>query len=273
MMKRIAVLLTVYNRRDKTLYCLDRLYRQENMDNYKVDVFLTDDRSTDGTSEAVCTKYPKVHIIKGNGELYWNRGMHEAWKTAEKGDYDFYVWLNDDTFLFGDALSYLLKCSHLLGGYCIVAGATCSKDNHEETTYSGFVRKRFISVNGKFQKVQKFNGNFVLIPKSVFKVLGKNDPYYRHSFGDMDYGLRAGKAGIDCYITDKHIGTCEKHEYGMKCFDTHYSLFQRFRAFYSPLGMNPREFFHMNKQSLGLFYAIAVFITTHIRVFIPRLWK
>ena len=65
MMKRIAVLLTVYNRRDKTLYCLDRLYHQENMDNYKVDVFLTDDGSTDGTSEAVCTKYPKVHIIKG----------------------------------------------------------------------------------------------------------------------------------------------------------------------------------------------------------------
>ena len=89
----------------------------------------------------------------------------------------------------------------------------------------------------------------------------------------MDYGLRAGKVGIDCYITDKHIGTCEKHEYGMKCFDTHYSLFQRFRAFYSPLGMNPCEFFHMNKQSLGLFHAIAVFITTHIRVFLPRLWK
>ena len=49
-MKRIAVLLTVYNRRDKTLYCLDRLYHQENMDNYKVDVFLTDDGSTDVTS-------------------------------------------------------------------------------------------------------------------------------------------------------------------------------------------------------------------------------
>lgn len=272
-MMKISVLMTVHNRKEKTLTCLDNLFRQKVPNNISIDVYLTDDGCTDGTPEAVKITYPNVHIIKGDGNLFWNRGMYLAWANAEKFNYDFYIWLNDDTFLFENALSYLLESYKSLGGNCIIAGATCSKNNTSETTYSGFIGKKFIPVNGKFQRVQKFNGNFVLIPKSVYKVLGKNDPYYRHSFGDMDYGLMANKVGINCYITDKHIGTCEKHGHKIKCFDTEYSLIERVKYFYSPLGMNPFEFFHMNKKSLGLIKAIQVFITTHIRVFFPCLWK
>ena len=46
-METIAVLLTVHNRKEKTLNCLRRLYSQEKIDQYVVDVFLTDDGCTD----------------------------------------------------------------------------------------------------------------------------------------------------------------------------------------------------------------------------------
>ena len=269
----IAVLLTVHNRREKTMACLKGLYSQTTPEGYEIYTYLTDDGCTDGTAESVQEEYTQVTIVKGDGELFWNRGMHAAWEAATKvQDYDYYLWLNDDTFLYADAIAYMLQSSHKFGDKNIIVGATCSKDAPNETTYAGFNGKKFVRVNGTFQKLQKFNGNFVLIPRSVYGVLGMNDPYYRHSYGDIDYGLRANKAGISCYLTEKHIGTCELHEHKIKCFDTKYSLKERMRHFYSPLGMNPFEFYHMNRKSLGLFRAVAVFVSTHVRVLIPQLW-
>lgn len=52
-MKTIAVLLTAHNRKEKTLLCLDFLFKQKQVEEYTIDVYLTDDGSTDGTSEAV----------------------------------------------------------------------------------------------------------------------------------------------------------------------------------------------------------------------------
>ncbi len=272
-MKSLAVLLTVHNRRDKTLKCLSILFRQIIPVGIVLDVFLTDDGSTDGTTEAVLEQFPKVHIIKGDGNLYWNRGMYVAWKAAvDYNDYDFYLWLNDDTYLYDDAIKYMLDTNLAQGRKSIIVGATCSATDPNNTTYGGFVGKTKLQVNGSTQKVLAFNGNVVLIPKSVYKILGTNDPYFRHSFGDNDYGLRAKKAGISCYLTAKHVGICEEHERMIKCFDSAIPLGKRLKHFYSPLGMNPFEFFHMEKRSNGYPKALWVFMSTHLRVLFPKLW-
>ena len=107
MINRIAVLLTVFNRKKQTILCLDSLFRQEIPEDYSISVFLTDDGCTDGTTQAVLQQFPsKVNIIQGDGNLFWNRGMWTAWNIAAKEyDYDFYLWLNDDTVLKEGALA------------------------------------------------------------------------------------------------------------------------------------------------------------------------
>ena len=65
-MMKIAVLMTVHNRKEKTLMCLDNLFRQKVPNDIAVEVYLTDDGCTDGTSEAVKIKYPNVHIINSS---------------------------------------------------------------------------------------------------------------------------------------------------------------------------------------------------------------
>ena len=57
-MKRIAVLMTVHNRREKTLLCLERLFANRMPEGYSMAVYLTDDGCTDGTAEAVSAQYP-----------------------------------------------------------------------------------------------------------------------------------------------------------------------------------------------------------------------
>jgi GT2 family glycosyltransferase len=89
----IAVLLTCHNRKDKTVQCITALYSQSGLGKFFIiEVFLVDDASTDGTAEAINSQFQEVNIIQGNGNLFWNRGMHFAWQTAATTkDYDYYL--------------------------------------------------------------------------------------------------------------------------------------------------------------------------------------
>lgn len=108
-MKTIAVLLTVFNRKEGTLRCLANLHKMNLPDECHMDVYLTNDGCTDGTPEAVRGQFPEVNVIDGDGTLYWNRGMYTAWEAAAKAyDYDYYLWFNDDTFLFPNCIEELL---------------------------------------------------------------------------------------------------------------------------------------------------------------------
>ena len=95
---RIAAVMAVHNRRDLTLACLDSL-RAQQLAGGTLDVFVLDDASTDGTAAAVLERHPDVRLLRGDGQLYWNGGMRRAFGEAMAGDYDYYLWMNDDTEL------------------------------------------------------------------------------------------------------------------------------------------------------------------------------
>ena len=114
--KNVAILLTCYNRKLKTLTCIKDLlqaikaYGEDKM-NYSI--FLTDDGCTDGTVEALEERFPKIkiHIIKGNGNLYWAGGMRKAWNEAMKkyAEWDYYLLLNDDVELLPSLFETLFE--------------------------------------------------------------------------------------------------------------------------------------------------------------------
>ncbi|NDP28017.1 MAG: glycosyltransferase family 2 protein [Flavobacterium sp.] len=274
--KTIAVLLTCHNRKDKTLTCLQALYECVVPENYSFEVFLVDDGSTDGTGERVKSDFPDVTIILGDGNLYWNRGMYKAWETASntKG-YDFYVWLNDDTMLYTNAYELVLRSSEQFNHQAIICGATCEKQSGK-VSYSGWWKseKTPILPNGEIQQCEIVNGNFLLIPKTVFNKIGNLDWKFRHAIGDFDYGLRAQKAGFKCYITPSFVGSCESNPTLPKWCLISTPIVQRFKLLYSPLGYaEPIPFFIYENRHFGLFTALKHFITINLRAFIPQLWK
>ena len=268
-MKRITVLITVYNRKEKTLRCLQHLYACKMPEGYAFKVYLTDDGCTDGTAEAVRNLYPDVQIIQGDGTLYWNRGMWTAWNEAAKEDYDFYLWLNDDTFLYPIALEKLIYESGLHDDKAIVVGAT---ENSEKTeiTYGGYVNGKRQTPQGEAIEVEYFNGNVVLIPRAVFWVLGNLDYYYNHSLGDFDYGLRAKENNIAMFLCGGVLGECELHPDVDSWRNPLLPFSKRWEALHEPNGQSPAEFFYFDRKHHGVGAALLHFFTIYVRCIFPN---
>lgn len=222
-------------------------------------IYLVDDNSTDGTSEMIRNEFPKVHIIQGNGNLFWSRGMYTAWAEALKRKYDYYLWLNDDVELYPIFYQELMECQQLNNNHCIVSGIVENVIDHE-IIYGGYDKnKNIIHPSNNPQNITFLNGNVVLIPQSVVSQIGIIDPKYHHDLGDVDYGLRAIKKGVKVLTTRIPIAKGQKNNVcRVRKWGT--TLKDRFKILYSPLGANPNTIFYFRKKHYGIIHAI-IYVT------------
>lgn len=273
---RLAALMAAHNRRDKTLACLRALYANQLPAGVRLDVILVDDGSTDGTAAAVRQEFSNVEIIEGNGQLYWNRGMHRAFGRAMEIGFDAYLWLNDDTYLYPDAVLRLLAtCTELRArrgrGIIVVGSAQQAVDG--QTTYGGvrrlseWRRLKFELVEPREGPVQceTMNGNCVLIPHEVAAAVGNLDARFAHAMGDTDYGLRAGRMGIEPWLAAGHVGTCEKNP-GKNTFnDPSLSVGMRWRRMMQPTGLPPASWLVFTRKHAGRLWPL-FFVWPYLRV-------
>ncbi len=288
-MRRIAVILTCFNRRDTTLACLDRLKTQtavmedlggdNDVAEAELTVFLVDDGSTDGTGEAVRAAHPEVHIIEGTGDLFWNRGMYLSWATAiDQGGFDHYFLLNDDTILFPDALEQLIHAAESpedgSEGVGLAVGATTDPETGE-FNYGGYVRdSKWNPMKLRHRKLSEtdridtMNCNAVLVPASVVEEIGQMDPAYHHSWGDIDLGYRASKAGFVLSVPSVPVGHCESNPRGTDAHnDAALSLRDRIAYINSIRGLNKADWLHLVRQHGGPAWPL-VWASPYINLFI-----
>lgn len=246
MNKRIAVLMTCYNRVNTTLECLRRLFAQGVPEGYLLDVWLVDDASPDKTGEKVKSAYPQVNVIQGTGSLFWCRGMHLAWSVAlQHGDtcgwrYDFFIWLNDDVQLKSNAIADMLLDYKRHGG--VIVGKFSSDANESDISYG-------------LKGGQYASGNFVLVPKEVVEKIGIICGKYHHQYGDYDYGLHVKKAGFALSPTRGFSGVCpqqpERYKHFADC-----SLYQRIRLLWDPRGYDLHDAILYKYRNWGFIRAV-----------------
>lgn len=75
----IIAILTCHNRKSETVTCITSLI--ENNTNIEFKFVVVDDNSTDGTREALLSMSCDITIIEGDGQLFWNGGMHRSLST------------------------------------------------------------------------------------------------------------------------------------------------------------------------------------------------
>src|SRR5688572_16741369 len=89
----VYLIIPAYNRRAVTLSCLAAL--SEAGDLARNHVVVVDDGSTDGTSEAIRSQYPDVHVLPGSGELWWTGAIVLGMRYALAEGAQQIVWLKD----------------------------------------------------------------------------------------------------------------------------------------------------------------------------------
>ena len=271
-MTKVAVLITVFNRRETTLSGLRSLKASIATlgDGFHFDIFLTDDGCTDGTADAVRQEFPNVKIVMGNGSLFWGGGMNLAWQAAidAPGVYDYYLWYNDDSEIFPDALQTMFATA---SSTVVVTGAFKGHDGM--VSYGGRDQdERLITPNLIPQEVIRMNGNLVLIPDSIRNAVGMIDNHYIHGGGDFDYGYRVRENGFKVLLTSKYVGIADRHGAFIPQYcNKELPLSKRWKLLHNPIN-SPQILFRYNRKREGLIKAVIYYIISYVGVLFPTLY-
>ena len=213
-MTKIALVFSIFNKLEYTKKGLSDIYNcfdAKKTDILPLDIVVTDDGSTDGSHEWIKKNYPNVHLLKGDGTLWWSGGINKAVHYAiEKLNSDYILLWNNDV---EPEKTYFKNLFQLLENYDM-NDIICSK------IYMKGTNNVIFSMGGKFNPrtgkhclngygiennecyekpdvADWFPGMGTTIHKKTFNTIGyfdeKKFPQYH---GDADFALRAKKAGF-----------------------------------------------------------------------------
>ena len=281
-MNTIAILITSYNRKEKTIYCLKNLFNSTNQQlDYTIKVYLVDDGSIDGTASAIKMEFPEVIIIQGTGNLFWAGGMRLAWHTAKDiGEYNYFLLLNDDTVLLPDIITDLIhsnkKCKTALIKEGITVGTTIDSESGKISYGGSLLRNKFSPKSDKVYKENEDmpcdlgNANIMLVPKEIVDEIGILSTIFTHGLADFDYTLRAKKSGYWVMVAPFICGYC-KNDHGKRWKSSNIKLTDRINFLYSPKGLAYKEYMYFIKTHFPLSYPV-LFVKLWTKTFFPFIY-
>lgn len=236
----LGILIPVFNNLAYTQKCLKNLVRiihSFKLD-FKMEIILIDDGSTDGTSQWVSNNFRDVHLLKGDGNLWWSGGINMGAKFAKEnlGLSHVLLWNNDiliEEAYFKNLASIIDQNPSVLIGSKIYAdmeeGIVWSfggKFNPKSGKKSmiGFFEKDGASLMAPIE-ADWLTGMGTVVPLSIVDEIGywdaENFPQYH---GDTDFTFRAKKKGFkllvfpELKIWNDVTNTGISHDYNFKKF-------------------------------------------------------
>ena len=202
---KTAIVIPVFNRREITLRCLEKLFSSAAMDTC---VIVVDSGSTDGTQQAISEKYPQVILLQADPSAWWAAATNIGIKKAMSSGCKYVLTCNDDNLVSPDILHKLISVAEVHPG-SIVAATICDLNHNDTVIFSGRKRSQLtdrFSYMNHFQsyntmqkglrEVDLLHGKSTLFPVSVFESTGLFDEEnFPHLFADDDLVLRAKHNG------------------------------------------------------------------------------
>ncbi|KKS04136.1 MAG: putative glycosyltransferase [Candidatus Curtissbacteria bacterium GW2011_GWA2_41_24] len=227
-LKIIAVILN-YKGLEDTLECLDSL-RRCSQDNLKTEFIVVDNNSDDGSVEALL-KLEDVNLIENQKNLGFAGGINVGIEAALKKETDFILILNNDTIVDRFLIKNLLNSSQYGGiispkiyfapGFEFHKLRYTKSESGKVIWYAGGridwqnIIGKHIGVDdvdhGQFSKrleIDLATGACMLIKRQVFEKIGFFDKKYFLYLEDMDFCVRAKRAGFKIIFEPKAFKTC-----------------------------------------------------------------
>lgn len=106
-MEKVAIVILNWNGRQDTLECLKSLEKLK-VENYRLQTFVVDNGSTDGSVDAIAQRYKNINVIKNRENLGFAQGNNVGIRRALKNDSDYIILLNNDTIIDKNLVANLL---------------------------------------------------------------------------------------------------------------------------------------------------------------------
>lgn len=273
----VTAILTCFNRKEKTIQCLRSLVEGNSAIDFSFVV--VDDASTDGTTdslEELRNEGYAIHLINGNGGLFWSGGMREGIEYAKKQmDTEYYMLVNDDVSFYKGTIERMVQKMDCEKNQVLI-GAVC--DHNGNLSYGGVCYEKGsikYSIVGPDsvhidRAIDTFNANCVLIEKEIFLNAPNIDPKYVHSLGDFDYGLTLHRMNVTLELFGEYVGICPDNDVAGTWQDTSLSRSKRLRLKESPKGAPLTQWYYFLKKNFGMKQALSHAFTPFLRILLGR---
>ncbi|MHB9032459.1 MAG: glycosyltransferase family 2 protein [Anaerolineae bacterium] len=221
----LGIIVVSYNTCELTLGCLESVYRELSASAINGHVWVIDNASKDGSAAAIAERFPQAKIIASLENLGFARGVNLGAQDILSADNppDYLLLLNPDTVIQPGALAYLLAFMRahpqtaVAGAQLLYAdGSFQHSAFHFPTLAMAFfdfwtINHRLLDspLNGRYPR-RKYNtgqpfqidhplGAAMLVRVSAWQQVGPLDPAYFMYCEEIDWCLRAYKAGWRMY--------------------------------------------------------------------------
>lgn len=212
----VSIVIPTLNRKMDIVECLDSIQNLDYPKN-RIELFVWDNGSTDGTLEAVKSKdekmihrgFSKVEIIKSRENL----GPYVPYNQVQSrlsGESQYILGLDDDVVLDRDCLVRLIEVARIDPCAGVVGAGIRYFDFPDKTIISGgwinWWLGRFVDLSiDKLTKCDYVIGCCWLIDRNIFNMVGGFDEDYFTMQWEMDFCSRVQKRGFNIYYQPEAI--------------------------------------------------------------------
>jgi GT2 family glycosyltransferase len=203
----VSIIIPIYNRLEVTkqgLISLTKALDYDNLDSNKLnyEIVIVDDGSTDGSGDWIRLNYPKIHVLQGDGNLWWTGSINKGVRYAvDTFCVDYVLLWNDDVIA---ETNYFIELDEIISKNKhrnAIFGSLIIENTNNKIWFSGgvfnkwtgkkFMKNQVISDKDNESPCDWLTGMGTLISVKVIQNHNlewdhKNFPQY---YGDSDFTL------------------------------------------------------------------------------------
>ena len=204
---KICVLVLNWNGADDTIDCIHSLKK---VTYNHAEIVVIDNGSTDDSVQRIKKQYGDVIIIEIESNLFFGGGNNVGLDWAQKHDFDYVVFLNNDTTVEPDFLEPLLAGFEHPQNVGMVAPLMCYSASPDLVWYGGgkvnlwtgvvehlHIRKNVTLLETKPMITDYITGCCLMMPTNLAMELGGFDLSFKMYGEDVDLSLRTRAAGYE----------------------------------------------------------------------------
>ncbi len=205
---KLAVIVLNWNDFDETCTCVESVLKS---DYAQYEIFLVDNNSSDGSSVKLRDKFPQVTFIQNKENLGFTGGNNIAIKKALYKGFDYFWLLNNDTVIENNCISALMDAAQQDTTVGLLTPLVYNFPQKSVLQHVGcYLNSDKVSIKNIPDVAEYLNvqdkypvclwGTALFIKKFVIDAVGLLDDKYFAYDEDIDYSLRAIKAGYKCQV-------------------------------------------------------------------------